>query len=362
MTLNCSKIFVLGASGFIGGRLVEKLYMEHNHVAKCLVRNCEKMVRIARFPVDIVYGDVLAPETLEGKIDDCDIYVFCVHGKDKNHSLSWRVNTEGLKNMLNLAISNKAKQFIFLSTTAIYENQYDEGEFDESMVPSLKKRNYAHGKLEGERICLEYSKKYNLNVTILRPTIVYGPFAPSWTIYPAELARQGILKEYDRFDGICNIVYVDDVVDVITKCIMNKKSFNDIFIVSSGETMTWKRFFNAFSLAITGKPMEKSSRVRYLTKSLPLFVLKRSLKLGIQLMPEYAKKIYGYVKSKGSGDWSWVKGQDVSTIKLNFFKKKLVFKIDKLKTKLDFEPQYNFDMGFRITSNWLKHHRYTIID
>lgn len=360
MAVNCNKILVLGATGFIGSRLVEKLYLEHIHVPKCLVRNYEKMVRIARFPVDIVYGDVLDPEALVDQIDDCDIYVFCVHGKDKDRSLSWRVNTEGLENMLKLAISNKAKHFIFLSTTAIYESQYDEGEFDESVVLYLKKRDYAGGKLEGEKICLEYSKKYNLPVTILRPTIVYGPYAPSWTIYPAELVRYGVLKEYDSLDGICNAVYVDDVVDVIIKCIMNNRAFNDAFIVSSGETITWKRFFDAFSLAITGKPLEKSSRFNYLMKSLPLFLLKRCLKFGVQLMPSFAEKVYRYIKSKGSGDWSWVKGQDISTIKLGFFRKKLIFKIDKLKTKLNFEPQYDFDTGFTITSNWLKYHRYVI--
>ena len=78
----------------------------------------------------------------------------------------------------------------------------------------------------------------------------------------------------------------------------------------------------------------------------------------VQIAPNFAKSVYGYIKSKGSGDWSWVKGQDASTINLNFYKKELIFKIDKLKTKLEYEPQYNFDQGFKITTDWLKHHRY----
>ncbi len=78
----------------------------------------------------------------------------------------------------------------------------------------------------------------------------------------------------------------------------------------------------------------------------------------VQFAPDFAKSVYGYIKSKGSGDWSWVRGQDASTINPNFYKKELIFKIDKLRTKLEYEPKYNFDKGFKITSEWLKHHGY----
>jgi len=250
------------------------------------------------------------------------------------------------------------KQFIFLSTTAIYESESDKGEFDESVVPVCSKKDYASGKLEGERICFEYSKKYNLPVTVLRPTIIFGPFAPSFTIYPAELLMSGALKDYGCFGGICNPVYIDDVVDVIIKCILNEKAFNDTFIVSSGDTPSWKEFFNTFSVAITGKELEPSDQVNFRIKSLPLFLLKKILKTVVQIAPDFAKSVYGYIKSKGSGNWSWVKGQDASTINFNFYKKELIFKIDKLRTKLEYEPKYGFDKGFKITAEWLKHHRY----
>jgi nucleoside-diphosphate-sugar epimerase len=260
--------------------------------------------------------------------------------------------------MLKLAVKNQVKQFIFLSTTAIYESEYSKGEFDESVVPVCSNKDYSGGKLEGERICFEYSKKYNLPITILRPTIIFGPFAPSFTIYPAELIMSGALKDYGCFGGICNPVYIDDVVDVIIKCILNERAFNDTFIVSSGDTLSWKEFFNTFSMAITSKPLELSDQVNFRIKSMPLFLLKKILKMVVQIAPDFAKSVYGFIKSKGSGNWSWVKGQDASTINLNFYKKELIFKIDKLRTKLEYEPKYNFVKGFEITSEWLKHHRY----
>lgn len=358
MNKQINKILVMGASGFVGGRLVEKLILENGHIPKCLIRDFGKLARIARFPIEIVYGDILQPDGFAESIKDCDIYIYSAHGKDKNKAISWETDTQGLENMLKLAVKNQVKQFIFLSTTAIYESESSKGEFDESIVPVDLKKDYAGGKLEGEKICFEYSKKYNLPITILRPTIIFGPFAPSFTIYPAELIMSGALKDYGCFGGICNPVYIDDVVDVIIKCILNEKAFNDTFIVSSGDTLSWKEFFDAFSMAITGKPLVLSDQVNFRIKSMPLFLLKKILKMVVQIAPDFAKSVYGYIKSKGSGNWSWVKGQDASTINLNFYKKELIFKIDKLRTKLEYEPKYNFVKGFEITSEWLKHHRY----
>ena len=358
MDKQINKILVMGASGFVGGRLVEKLILEHGHIPKCLIRDFGKLTRIGRFPIEIVYGDILQPDGFAESIKDCDIYIYSAHGKDKNKAISWEIDTKGLENMLKLAVKNQVKQFIFLSTTAIYESESSKGEFNESIIPVGLKKDYTGGKLEGEKICFEYSQKYNLPITVLRPTIIFGPYAPSFTIYPAELIMSGALKDYGCFGGICNPVYIDDVVDVIIKCILNEKAFNDTFIVSSGDTLSWKEFFNAFSIAITGKPLEVSDQVNFRIKSMPLFLLKKILKMVVQIAPDFAKSVYGYIKSKGSGNWSWVKGQDASTINLNFYKKELIFKIDKLRTKLEYEPKYNFVKGFEITSEWLKHHRY----
>jgi nucleoside-diphosphate-sugar epimerase len=356
--LKSRKVLVLGASGFIGGRLVEKLFFEYGHLAKCVARDYRNVARIARFPVEIIHGDVLKPEMIEKSVEDCDTYVFCVYGKEHDSKVNWEVNTKGLENMLRVGEKQGMKHFIFLSSGAIYEEQMHRGRIDESTVPVCSGMSYAHGKLEGERICREFSSRSGVPVTILRPTVVYGPFAPSWTVYPAELVRNGVLKQYISFSGYCNAVYIDDVVNTIIKSILNPDAFGEEFIVSSGELITWKSFFDAFSLAAVGTPLEEASRIEYYLKSIPLFWLKKVVKYGAQLLPDPAKKVYAYIKSKGSGDWSWVKGQDITTLDLAYYKKRLEFKIDKLKTKLHYEPQFDFERGFAITREWLKYQGY----
>ena len=52
------RCLVTGGTGFIGGRLVERLVAEHGAEVRVLVRNVARAARIARFPVQMVSGDV----------------------------------------------------------------------------------------------------------------------------------------------------------------------------------------------------------------------------------------------------------------------------------------------------------------
>ena len=359
MTERPQRILILGASGFIGGRIAEKLFLDHHHVARCLFRDYSKLSRIARFPLDIVEGDVLRAETLQRAARNCDVCVFSVHGKEAQSSVNWRVNTDGLRNAFEAAVTNHARQFIFLSTTAVFEEGFDSGEIDEKVIPLATGDGYAAAKLEGERICRNYSEQYAIPVTILRPTIVYGPFAPSFTLYPAELVRSGALKDYGCFSGICNPVFVDDVVDAIIHSILNPRAYNQTFIVSSGQTMSWKDFFDAYSIAIANRPMDKSNPVSYAMHAGPLRFIKEVLKLGVRLAPNLSRQVYAFLRSRGSGNWSWVKGQDVSSINLRQYSKCLTYRIDKMVSELGYEPKYNFDRGFELTKEFLRYLGYT---
>ena len=72
-------ILVTGATGYIGGRLIERLLAE-GHDVRVLVRSAE---RVAARPwsdrVQVVEADLLAPETLAGTLDGIDVAYYLVH-------------------------------------------------------------------------------------------------------------------------------------------------------------------------------------------------------------------------------------------------------------------------------------------
>lgn len=358
MVNNKRKYFIIGSTGFVGSRLVERLFLKYSIKPYCLVRNYSSMVRISRFPVNIVHGDLLNTERFKEQIKDCDIYVFSAHGKEKEKNVNWRIDTEGLEKVLKIAVENRIKHFIYLSTSAIYEKKYENGIIDESINVISTEKDYAGGKIQGENLCLKYSKDYNLPVTILRPTIVYGPYAPSFTVYPAELIKNDAVSDFGNFRGTCNLIYIDDLVDVIIHCMENKKAIGEAFIISHGELIRWIDFFNEFSKAIKGQILEKQPVIKFYVKAIPLRIIKETVKLILKISPDFTKKVYHTIKKHGTGNWSWIKGNDTSSIDIRFFQKDIIFKVDKMKKQLKFEPAYSFEKGFGVTREWLKHHNY----
>jgi len=358
MEKKIKKVAVVGASGFIGGRLCERLFLKYSIDTICLIRNLRKSARLARFPFEIIEVDLLDDRIVELNLHDCDIMVFCAHGKSKNENENWRVNVEGLKKILKVVERNNIKQFVFMSTTAVYEKIGENGYIGEEKNIRCDGKDYASGKREGELICLDFSRRTGIHSTVLRPSIVYGPFAPSFTIYPVKIAKSGALKDYGIFEGYCNPVYIDDVIDAIVTTFMNKKAYNEIFNISGGEVITWREYFNKYNEIVRGERMKISSKTLYRIKVIPLRTVKEIMKITLKVAPNICKYVYQKMIEKGTGDWSWTKGEDTSSIREINYRHKQIYKIEKMRKILGYSPKYNMRDGMEITEEWLRHYDY----
>jgi len=65
------RVLVTGASGFIGSRLVERMVVEHNARVRVLVRRVMGAARVARFPVEIVVGDLTQGADVVHALEGC---------------------------------------------------------------------------------------------------------------------------------------------------------------------------------------------------------------------------------------------------------------------------------------------------
>jgi len=67
---NGCNILITGATGFIGGRLIEVLIKEFDININVLVRNYKNASRIARFPINFFAGNIMDyPSLLEYEIE-----------------------------------------------------------------------------------------------------------------------------------------------------------------------------------------------------------------------------------------------------------------------------------------------------
>src|SRR4051794_37108542 len=85
--LSGTRVLVIGASGFLGSRLVERLVCECRAEVRVLVRRVMGAALASRFPIEIVVGDITRPADVSRAVRDCGVVFNCVKGTGPDASL-----------------------------------------------------------------------------------------------------------------------------------------------------------------------------------------------------------------------------------------------------------------------------------
>ena len=242
-SLSGARVLVTGASGFLGGRLVERLVLEYGAQVRVLVRRVMSAVPVARFPVDIVVGDVLDPQALAISAEGCAVVFHCAKGKGPDPVLRRAVDVDGAGHVVEAARRTGAR-VVHVSTMAVYQRPR-EGLFDESTPDVPKGDLYSDTKLEGEQMALTRGAQYGVPVVVVQPAIIYGPNAPCAFEMLNELRTTRVILP-DGGLGICNLVYVDDVVTALILGATSDRAAGERFLISGPEYPTWAQFVAAF--------------------------------------------------------------------------------------------------------------------
>lgn len=99
-------------------------------------------------------------------------------------------------------------------------------------------------------MALGFYQQYGLPVTILRPPIVYGPFSRSWTVATVAAIREGRMVLVSRGTGICNSLYVDNLVDVMLLSAEHPGAPGGVFHIADAQPVTWKEFIEGHARAL----------------------------------------------------------------------------------------------------------------
>ncbi len=355
MDIAGSDILITGAGGFIGGRTAERLFFDYGNRPRCLVRNLRKISRLARFPFRIVRGDLLDYPSILRAARGCNAIVHCAYGNSDDDALNARVNIEGTENVARAAVECGVKRLVHISTQQVYARERP-AVVSEDFTRAPSGDPYGDSKLEAERICFRYFADHSLPVVVLRPTIVYGPYAPSWTARVIERILNGSLLCSPSFTGTCNPVYIDDVVEAIFCAIRQDGAAGEAYNVSGGEAVVWNDFFAAHQ-KLLGMDSAKSAGGG---KLLFYREAKRLLKPVLDsLKNRYGEELLGiYERLRRRGLAPDLKAfmQKGSLLdESGTYASAAFFSIEKAKRELDFQPRTTFAEGLAILRQWLVH-------
>jgi nucleoside-diphosphate-sugar epimerase len=238
-------VLVTGGSGFIGGRLIGRLATECGAKVRVLVRSFGGAARIARYPIEMVRGDITVVEAVDRAAAGCDVIFHCAYGRDGDRAARTRATVSGTDNVLAAARRQGTRRVVYTSTLAVYGTPTTP-ELDETAPRERTGDLYGDSKLDAEALAFQYWRTHGVPVSVVQPTVVYGPFGPTFTVTPLQQLRTGRIILINGGTGVCNAVYVDDVVSAMLLAAVRQEAIGEAFLISGPSPVTWAEFFGAY--------------------------------------------------------------------------------------------------------------------
>ena len=257
-----AKVLVVGATGFIGRRLVGKL-IEKGISVRVLSRSRNAAaIAFARMPVEIVGGFHGDPEIARRALEGIET----VYHLAKCDGQKWddyvHGDIEPTKVLAEQALAAGVKRFIYTGTIDSYDSAKPRRRItgETKLDPKINRRNlYARSKARCEAALRKLSREKGLPLIVMRPGIVIGIGADPAHIGVANFASESEVTYWGAGDNKLPLVLVDDVADALVRASNAPDIIGRSFVLTSDPVMTAREYVAELS-ARTGIKVRATTR------------------------------------------------------------------------------------------------------
>lgn len=227
-------VAVIGANGFIGNRLVEMLHLGGAHQVRPIVRRASGLALASRFALEGRVADALDAPALTDALAGCDIVV---------HALAGDADTivRSVPTVYRAAERARARRLIYLSSAMVHGQSPPPGCDETTPIRKKQPLRYNSAKAIAEERLFALRRSGSVEAVALRPGIVYGPRS-QWIGGLADRLLAGQACLVDGGEGVCNAIYVDNVVDALIRCFDTPKADGEAFLLGEPVPPTWREF------------------------------------------------------------------------------------------------------------------------
>ena len=254
------RVLVLGASGFVGRRVMAAL------------ADATWAEAIASVRRDASAGSLVVDAASEAEMlratQGFDAVVNCVAGSAKTIVANARA--------LFAACAQRNIPVVYLSSAAVYGSVLGSVNEDAPLLGDLGP--YSAAKVEAERLAAACTAP----VTVLRPGCIYGAESRQWTLRPIALLQERRLGDLGAGgDGCTNLVHVADVVQAILTALQQRPQHVRAYNLAMPQAPDWNAYLLALARAVGAVPVRRISARRL---RLEASILAGPLKVGEKLL------------------------------------------------------------------------------
>ena len=309
------KVLVLGGTGFIGARLVNKLREVGYHV-RVITRkeNCTKAINDES--VEYIVCDILNHASVsENYVNGCSVVFNCA-GEIHNKELMRAVHVESVRNIIDVCKKvarekNQEIHWVQLSSVGAYGPPTGAANAERVVTedtPQSPVGSYEITKTEADELVKASAEKKIFTYSILRPSNVYGAEMPNNSLRQwAYLIKKNFFFYVGKPNAVSTYVHVDDVVGALLLCGFDQKARGEVFNIS-----------NDCSQEYLVEAMAKAMNVSPPRLRLPEWV--------VRLISALFKNVSGF---------------PVTTSRINALVARTQYPAVKLKKILGYEPKYD---------------------
>tara|TARA_B110000008_G_scaffold257789_1_gene276238 strand:+ start:810 stop:1697 length:888 start_codon:yes stop_codon:yes gene_type:complete len=217
-------VFLTGATGFIGQRLI-----------KAIDANVKVLSRKSQPNIETIVCDLETESIPENTLENVDT-VFHLAGiahdmgdAKKIEHLYRRINIKATVRLAELAVKSNVKRFVYVSSVKAAEK---------SSVRSIHNNEgvYGKSKREAELKLLDIVQDSGMHVSIIRPSLVYGPNLKGNLYLMMSGINKGWFPPLPETGNRRSMIHVDDLVHAILLVSEDKRANGEIFIATDGIT------------------------------------------------------------------------------------------------------------------------------
>jgi nucleoside-diphosphate-sugar epimerase len=201
------------------------------------------MARLARFDLDCRVADATDQAALETQLEGCEVLFHCVVGRRDTILRSAEA-------AYRAAAGAGVRRLVYLSSAVVHGHDPAPGTNDDSQLVARQSFDYNVSKVKAERLLRRLRADGAVEVVTLRPMFVFGPRSQYFTVQIATDLLSGSAYLIDEGVGVCNTVYVDNLVHAMWQAAIVGRARNQEFIITDGAQVTWRDLYSAVAEAV----------------------------------------------------------------------------------------------------------------